>query len=92
MLVAAGDADDVGVRVDRVAVEHLVEAAAGDAVGLREALGVGVLGAVVDDLDRKAAEVADGRERLADVPAADDEERRRAFVDFDHHLVRLAFS
>ena len=87
VLVAARNTDHVRIGVDGVAVEHLFEAPAGDAVGLGESLGVGELRPVVDHLDREAAHVPDCRERLPDVPGADDQQRCRPLVHLEHHLV-----
>ncbi len=78
--VAAGHAHDVGVGVHRQVPQHLIEAAAGHLVGLREALGVGVLRPVIDDGDGEAAEVADDGERLAHVRATDDDEMARSWT------------
>ena len=74
VIVAAGDDDAEGVRVDFEAAEGGVDVADDQALGLGKSFGIAVRLAVVDDPD---VEVAVGRQLgyfLPDVPAADDQQ------------------
>ena len=83
-LVAARDHHRERAPVDREGVEHLVDLAGDHLAGHREALAVRELLAVVDDRDLEAERRADGGEREADVPAADDQQAAGRLEDLEH--------
>ena len=75
-----GQRDEGGVAVDVERRQRLVRPF-GDHLDVGKALGRGKRGARIDDRHVVAEELADRRQRLADMDGADDDEPRRRHID-----------